>query len=102
MSDFINFGKLSVKKLTGLFWGIGTIAVFAAAWTYGYGVYLANTRIIMVSQGGGWSTGMEVNHLPLGIFAGAVYFVIGALIWRLVCEGIYIVLNYFKENVRES
>ena len=101
MSDFLNFGKLSVKKLTELFWGIGTIAIFASAWAYGYSVYLANTRIVTIAQAG-WYTGAEVNHLPLGIFAGVAYFVIGALLWRLVCEGIYIALSYFKENTRES
>ena len=102
LGDFLDFGKLSLKKLMTLFWIIGTIAVLVASWTYGYGIYLANTRFITVSQGDGWYTGVEVNHLPLGIFAGLFYFVMGVLLWRLVCEAIYIVLNYFKENTRES
>ena len=95
---FLDFGKLSVKKLMTLLFLIGTIGIFAAACARGYMVALTHTYFRTVSYGGGWFSSVEVNNWPLGFLAGVLYFVIGTLLWRLVCEMLYIILSYFKEN----
>ena len=98
LDRFLDFGKLSVKKLMTLLFLIGTIGIFAAACARGYMVALTHTYFRTVPQGGGWYTSVVVHNWPLGFLVGVLCFVIGTLLWRLVCEMLYIILSYFKES----
>jgi hypothetical protein len=101
INKFLDFGCLSVRKITTLLFWIGAVTLIIAAIMQGYGVYLTHTYQRTVSQGDGWFTSMEVNNHPLGITYGIIFFVLGILLWRLICEIIYIILNYFKSNTNE-
>lgn len=101
MSKFLDFGCIGIKKLSILLFGIGTMGIFAAACINGYSIFLANTYETMIKQGD-WYTAVEVNNLPLSILCGVLYFTIGTLFWRLLCEIIYIVLEYFKSNTNRE
>ena len=102
MKKFLEFGRFSVKMLASLFFWVGSLGVAAASWTVGYSVALTFVWHRSVHLGDGWWTSVARNHLPLGIFAGLLCFLFGMLFWRLVCEAIYIVLNYFKENTQQK
>lgn len=101
MDKFLDFGSISIKKLTTLLFVTGTAGIFAAACLNGYSIFQTYTYETMVLQGE-WYTGAEVNNLPLGIFCGMIYFTIGVLLWRLMCEIIYIVLIYFRSNTKQD
>jgi hypothetical protein len=100
MEKFLDFGSYGVKRLTELLFWAGSLGVAVASWFIGHGVSAANVWHRTVQQADGWWTGVAQNNWPLGIFVGLLCFVIGILFWRLVCEMIYIILNYFKENTK--
>ena len=101
MENFFDFGRCSVKTLTKLLFWIGSVGIAAASCVVGYSVSTAHVWHRTVQIADGWWTGVTQNHWPLGVFAGVFCFVIGFLLWRLMCEMIYIILNYFKENTQK-
>lgn len=101
MKGFLKFGRISVKQLCSLLFWIGSVGILTASSMGGYHIYLTNTYQKVIRQGN-WYTGVEANNLPLGLFCGILYFVIGVLTWRLICEIIYIILQYFQNNTKED
>jgi len=105
LNNFLSFGSISVRKLSLLFFWIGALVLLVIACAQGYVIYLTHTYHTTIRQtvdGVTWYTGAEVYNLPLGITYGVFFFIIGVLLWRLVCEVIYIVLSYFKSNTKED
>ena len=100
MKKLLDFGQCSVKMLSSLFFWIGSLGIAVASWFVGYNVALTYVWYRYVQSADGWWTTVAQNHLPLGVFVGLLCFIISVLFWRLVCEAIYIVLNYFKENTQ--
>jgi hypothetical protein len=101
VSKFLTFGSISVEKLSKLIFGTGAIGILIAACIGGRNVYLTHAYDTLIKQGD-WYTGAQVNNLPLGIAYGVVYFLLGTLSWRLICEIVYIILTYFKTNTKEN
>ena len=98
MNNLLDFGRYSAKTLASLFFGIGSLGIAVASWFVGHNVASTHVWHRTVQHADGWWTGVSQNHVPLGIFAALLCFIISVLFWRLVCEAIYILLNYFKEN----
>ena len=102
MKRFLEFGRCSVKMLASLFFWTGSLGIAVASWFVGYNVALTHVWHRTVQRADGLWTGVVQNNLPLGIFVGLLCFIISILFWRLVCEAIFIVLNYFKENTQQK
>ena len=98
MKGFLDFGRCGVKTLVKLLFWIGALGIYAVSMFVGYTVSAAHVWHRMVQISDGRWTSVAQNHWPLGFLTGFVCFVISFLLWRLVCEMLYIVLNYFKEN----
>lgn len=97
LKRLFTFGACSLEKICSILFITGSILWLMKAFNIGRMVYLTNTYTKMLKNGV-FYTGIEVNNLPLALLVGLISFVIGALFWRLICEIIYIVLRYFKNN----
>ena len=98
MKNFLDFGRFNVRTLTEMLFWVGSFGIAIASWLVGYSVAVTNVWHRTVQYAEGRWTGVVQNNWPLGLLAGLTFFIISFLFWRLICEMIYIVLNYFKEN----
>lgn len=101
LDKLLEFGSLSVKRLCKALFVTGFIALLIKSFMFGYMVYQTNTYMKTIRDAN-FFTGVEVNNFPLGLFCGLAYLIIGTFLWRLICEIIYIVLRYFKNNTNLS
>lgn len=98
---WLEFGSISVRKICNwLFW-IGAAAQGVGACIIGMGVAATTTMTVMV-ENAGWYTGQVVPNNPLGATVGLLAFVLGVLLLRLLCEMLYIVLNFFQSNTKHE
>lgn len=90
------FGEISSKLLISLLFYTGIIPILYKSTAFGKSVYLHNTYETTIRVGD-YYTGKEVNNQPLGVFAGVVFFLIAIIIWKIVCELIFIIIRYFEQ-----
>ena len=102
MNKLLDFGSMSIKMLTELFFWIGSVPILVNSILLGYIIALSTTWDRMVQTGDSVWTGVESNNYPLGIFSGILAFILCVLLWRLICEVIYIILNFFKSNLKNN
>ena len=95
MKFFLDFGCYSVKELTKLIYWTGAFVIAIASWFIARTVALMHVWHRPSEQG---YAVVQLTNWPFGIFVGVLCFAISILLWRMVCEMIYIILSYFKEN----
>jgi len=83
------FGNITAKKAIIILFYLGSIPLIISSIMIGRYIYLTNQYykgITYMENGTRWYTEAKVNNLPLGILSGIVYFVVGIVIWKIVCE----------------
>lgn len=98
---WLDFGSISIRKICTLLFWIGVAAHAVGASILGMGIAAATTMTVMV-ENAGWYTGEVVPNHPLGAIVGLLAFVLGVLLLRLLCEMLYIVLNFFQSNTKQG
>lgn len=100
MRNLKTFGSMSVQRLCTLFFFIGSAGVLLFAIRFGYFISTVTQYDRMISQGNGMYTFIQSNNPFAGMVAGLLALGLGLLLWRLVCEALFIVLTYFKSNTK--
>lgn len=94
LKRLLEFGEIPVKSLIRYLFSIGSFIIVYRAYIFGKALYLTNyyeKAINYIQDGQRWYTYEEVNNLPLGLTGGIIYFIAGLLIWKLICELLYII-----------
>ncbi|PKM49706.1 MAG: hypothetical protein CVV02_14625 [Firmicutes bacterium HGW-Firmicutes-7] len=96
MMNFFEFGDMSLKSIIRYLYLMGCITLLYKAFLVGRVLYLTNTYAKETSymQGGQqWYSSIEVNNMPLGLFGGLAFFIVSLLIWKIICELLYIIFE---------
>lgn len=97
--DFITTGKMNSKILVNMLFYSGLIVIIC----FGVleGKYLAETyKIWTTVQRGNMFTGAEVNNNVLGIFGFLITVIVATVIWKVLCELIYFILEALKVYIK--
>ena len=100
MRNLKEFGTMSVQRLCALFFFIGSAGVLLISIRFGYFISTLIKYDRMISQGNGMYTFIQSNNPFAGMVAGLLALGLGLLLLRLVCEALFIVLTYFKNNTK--
>lgn len=100
MRNLKTFGSMSVQKLCTLFFIIGSAGVLFFAIRFGYFISTVFKYDRMFTQYDGTYTFILSNNPFVGMLAGFLALGLGLLLWRLICEALFIVLTYFKNNTK--
>ncbi|MDF2614538.1 MAG: hypothetical protein K0S71_2324 [Clostridia bacterium] len=103
-SKILDFGNIEIKFLCKILFFCSAVAVAIGAFRAGYITYISNTYEKALQTNGQLKlyTVVEVNNLPLGILYGLLVFGIGLAVARIVCEIVYIILQFLKSNTKED
>lgn len=99
--DFITTGKVNSKILVNVLFYSGLIVIIC----FGVleGKYLAETyKIWTTVQKGNMYTGAEVNNYVLNIFGFLIVVIVSIVIWKVLCELIYFILEALKVYINRN
>jgi hypothetical protein len=99
VSEFFNLKKRSVKEILSLLYRVGIIPILYKAYLFGYYIYLNNTYdkdFWFVENGQRLSSSKIVNNAPLAIIGGIIFIIVSIFAWKLVCELLLIMFQYFE------
>lgn len=99
------FGSITAQKAITILFYLGITPLFISSFLFGKNVYLTNQYfkdVSWIENGTRWYTQYEANNLPLGIFLGIIYFVIGILTWKIICELLIIIFRCFETYVHKN
>jgi hypothetical protein len=89
MQKFMTFGKIGASRICAWIFYFGEVGVLIAALAFLDSVSLSSLfgdeRLFLV-----------------GLLCLALCFVVVSLIWRLLCEMLYTVLNFFQSNTKQT
>lgn len=106
MKKLLKFGEIGINNLAaGLFWsGIVPIAIFAYIFVKQlFAAAPAFSSVIRQSYGEYNTADLYLplqNHPLQGAVAGLILFAACAVIWKLACEILLIILKYLKSNTK--
>lgn len=101
LKKFFTFGELDLKKLCAMVFLGGLPPMLAMAFSLGKAAYgsVLFERSIRVNE---MYTFVQEPSALFGILCGAAFFFLGAFLWRLFCEVLYIILRYFHSNAKSD
>ncbi|HEY8421893.1 MAG TPA: DUF4282 domain-containing protein [Thermoclostridium sp.] len=94
----IRFGQYNLNTLVNVLFWIGNIPVAIYSYIIGNYIFNNSTYDRIISKSGNFTQYEEVNNLPLGVFAGVLAFIAGVIIWRIICEFIYVIVKNFQAD----
>lgn len=103
---FFAFGRFSVGGLCRLVFWAAMLLNGLSAVALGQLIYLTTTYERTITYPDAlnpdmlWHSSEIAANLPGAIVGGLLVFVVGVFVWRLVCEVLFIVLRYFRNNTR--
>lgn len=92
-------GETSAKRAVSSLFYVGLAIVSYRSIVFGRHLYLAYTyqKKLQIFRDGVYTvTYRTVNHLPLGILGGIVFFVLSVVAWKILCELVYIIVRAFE------
>ncbi len=96
-NKLFKFGETPpIRLITALFY-TGLIPIAYKAQQFGTEIYATNTYMAMVKEGY-FYTSKAVNDLPKGVVYGFVAFVSAAVIWKVFCEILLIMVRFFESR----
>jgi uncharacterized membrane protein YvbJ len=99
------FGNVKAQRAITILFYLGIIPLFISSIMFGKYIYLTNKYfkdISYMQNGMYYSTSSEVNNLPLGIFLGSIFLIIGVLTWKIICELLIIFFRCFETYVQNN
>ena len=98
----VSFGKLKLGFAVSILFWFGNVPLIIGSYLFGKYIYLSSFIDKTVKLSNNMYTSEKVNNLPLGIFIGIIAFIAGIILWRIICEFIFIIVKYFKNNTNEK
>ena len=98
MKKLNSFGSCDLGTLVQVLFWIGNLPLVIFSFFLGNHAYHTNTYMKIIERSGNSSRSIEVNNLPLGVVVGILAFASGIIIWRIICEFLYIIIKYYKDN----
>jgi uncharacterized membrane protein SirB2 len=99
------FGNITAQRAITILFYSGIIPLFISSIMFGKNIYLTNKYLKVISyiqNGAERSAQYEANNLPLGIFLGSIYFVVGVIMWKIICELLIIIFRCFETYVQKN
>jgi hypothetical protein len=99
------FGNITAQRAMTILFYLGITPLFISSIMLGKYIYLTNKyfkNTTYKENGSQWFTQVEANNLPLGIFLGIIYYVIGIQIWKIICELLIIIFRCFETYVQKN
>ncbi len=53
----------------------------------------------VIERSGNISRAIESSNLPLGLVVGILALVSGVVLWKIICEFMYIIVKYYKDHL---
>ncbi len=97
--EFFDFGVMSTKGIIKNLFFMGILIIVYRAFLYGKSLYLTHfyEKMVKYTEGGDqWYTTQNVNNPVYGILGFIIYAVVFIVIWKLICEIIYIIINKLR------
>lgn len=102
---FLKFGEMGAIRIIRFFFWVGTALSAISSILFGKYLYMTNTYdkdITFMQDGQKWYTSKPVNNLPLGIGGALVSFIISIIIWRVVCEILYMIIRCMETYLEKN
>ena len=99
------FGNITAQKAISILFYLSTIPFFISSIVLGKYIYLTSTYfkdITFMQNGVQMFTETKVNNLPLAILLASIYFILGILIWKIICELLIMIFRCFETYVRKN
>lgn len=96
LKRLFQFGGKSIEALIKYLFVFGNFIIMYNAYAFGKSIYLTTyyeQGISYIQEGQRWYTTEKVNNLPLGIVGSIAYFIITLVIWKVICELLYIIFE---------
>ena len=98
----LSFGKLKLSFAVSILFWFGNVPLIIGSYLFGKYIYLSSFIDRTIKLSNNMYSSEKVNNLPLGIFLGIIAFIAGIILWRIICEFIFIIVKYFKNNTNEQ
>lgn len=101
IKKFLEFGEESLKTIIIYLFSIGSFLIAYKAFVFGKAIYLVNyynRQTSYLQDGQRWYSSEQANNLPLGIAGGIMYFIVLLLIWKLICELLFIIFERIERK----
>ncbi|MBH1939670.1 hypothetical protein I5677_02030 [Mobilitalea sibirica] len=92
----LTFGEMSLRSIIKYLYCAGCIVIAYIAFHWARAIYLTNFYDKEISYMEGktrWYTTETVNNLPLSILGFIAYVIVALVIWKLICELLYIIFE---------
>ena len=99
------FGNITATKAIRILFYLSIVPFFISSIMFGKYIYLTSTYfkdITFMENDQQMFTQTIVNNLPLAVFLASIYFVLGILIWKIICELLLIMFRCFETYVRKN
>ena len=99
------FGNITATKAISILFYLSIVPFFISSIMFGKYIYLTSTYfkdITFMENDQQMFTQTIVNNLPLAVFLASIYFVLGILIWKIICELLIIIFRCFETYVRKN
>lgn len=96
IKKIITFGEMSLKSIITFLYWIGCIPIIYKAYLWGKSIYLTSyyeKQISYLQDGQKWFTSEMVNNLPLAILGFIIYLTVSFVVWKLICELLFIIFE---------
>ncbi|TCT15592.1 hypothetical protein EDC18_103300 [Natranaerovirga pectinivora] len=90
LNDLLEFGKMDLKRIIKNYFLLGCILNLFISIVLGVVVI----RIL-------GNTMMKEDYITLALFVGIIFFIVMSLIWKVVCELLYIIFNRIQMKQEE-
>lgn len=98
-----SFGKCTVQTITKLLYLFGCVPIFCFSYIVIRNYYLFNTTTKITKDIVNHSTlgnvEVAVHNLPMAILIGVVTFLVLIVLWKIVCEILFLILDVLKSLV---
>ncbi len=102
---FLKLGQSKVEELVDWFFKVGIVIAFIKSLAVGYLIYNTSTydkTISYFQNGVKYFTSSPAPNLPLAIISAIILFLVAVVLWKFICEFLFIVLKYFQSNTKIS
>jgi hypothetical protein len=101
----LKFGETTAKRAISALFYLGLFPLFFTSILFGKYLYLTNTyekAIWFIENGQKMYTSALVNNQPLGFLGGLVFFVVTALVWKVLCELLIIIFRAIETYIQKN
>jgi len=103
LNKIFSLQKRAASEILSLMYKAGMIPLMYKSYLFGRYIYINNSYekdFSFIQNGERLYSSKPVNNVPLGIIGGIILFIILVIIWKLICELLLIILEFFETNIK--